>query len=299
MGRNGSHHDRNLNKDHRKDDFLVDIDDESKDSFTEVNDDWDDIPPEEPPLEDFLRDEPEDEATIKKKRGKKRWMKIGIVFVSFLLVAQGITTLFQLFQPNVVDFLTTSYELSQDEDVSEWRESVVTLQVEQPGSSIRGTGFFINDEGLIATNQHVVEDAFQIVASLHDGSAYEATLVSESETVDLAFINIEEDVSVNSLPLQSKGSETEEGTNITIIGNPLNFTGIANEGEIINTGNPTTISAPTYRGNSGSPAINDEGEVVGIIFATRNPPPGEGERVGLMVPADEVWNHLHEERKEG
>ncbi|QDI90031.1 serine protease [Salicibibacter halophilus] len=258
-----------------------------------------DIPPEEPPLEDFYREEVEDAGTVKKKKGKKRWMKLGIIFVSFLLVIQGSTALIQLFQPDVVDFLSTSYELSQDEDVADWRESVVTLQVERPGATMRGTGFFINDDGLIATNRHVVEDALQTVVTLHDGSAYEATPVSESDEVDLALMQIEEDVAVDPLPLQSEEEDVEEGTYITIIGNPLNFTGIANEGEIIEAGNPTTISAPTYRGNSGSPAINEEGEVVGVIFATRHQPMGQGESVGLMVPVDEVWRHIHELGEEG
>ncbi|SDI27039.1 S1C family serine protease [Natribacillus halophilus] len=267
---------------HDEDEFLWE-EEEGEDSED------DDIPPEEPPLEAFLREEVDDEITMKKKRGKKRWMKLGIIFASFLLIFQGVSTLVQFIQPDVVDFLTTSYELSQDEDVAEWRESVVTLQVEQPGASARGTGFFIDDDGLIATNRHVVEDAFQIGVSLHDGSAYEASIVSQSEDVDLALIEIEEDIAVDPLQLQPEGAETEEGTNITIIGNPLNFTGIANEGEILDTGNPTTISAPTYRGNSGSPAINDDGEVVGVIYATRQPPPGQGGRVGLMVPTDEVW----------
>ncbi|QQK76098.1 trypsin-like peptidase domain-containing protein [Salicibibacter cibarius] len=270
---------------------------EEKDHDTGERDD-EDIPPEEPPLEDFYREEIEDAGTVKKKKSKRRWMKLGIIFVSFLLVIQGTTSLIQLFQPDVVDFLATSYELSQDEDVAEWRESVVTLEVEKPGQTTRGTGFFIHEDGLIATNRHVVEDALQTVVTLHDGSAYEATPVSQSEDVDLALIRIEEDVAVDPLQLQSE-EDVEEGTYITIIGNPLNFSGIANEGEIIESGNPTAISAPTYRGNSGSPAINEEGDVVGVIFATRHQPRGQGGSVGLMVPVGEVWRHIQEIGEEG
>ncbi|AXF54955.1 S1C family serine protease [Salicibibacter kimchii] len=281
-------------------------DERHEDSFKEENEGFDhdpgerneeDIPPEEPPLEDFYREELEDASAVKKKKRKKGWTKVGIIFVSFLLVIQGATSLIQLFQPDVVDFLTTSYELSQDEDVAEWRESVVTLQVEKPGRSTRGTGFVIHEDGLIATNRHVVEDALQTVVTLHDGSAYEATLVSQSDDVDLALMQVEEEAAVDSLQLQPEDEDVEEGTYITIIGNPLNFTGIANEGEILETGNPTTISAPTYRGNSGSPAINEDGQVVGVIFATRQQP--QGGSVGLMVPAGEVWQHIHELGEEG
>ncbi|QQK79981.1 trypsin-like peptidase domain-containing protein [Salicibibacter cibi] len=281
----------------RDEDHFEEEDDGTVHDPEEGNDE--DVPPEEPPVEDFYRKEIEDAGTVKKKKRKKRWMKLGIIFVSFLLVIQGTTSLIQLLQPDVVDFLATSYELSQDEDVSEWRESVVTLQVEQPGRVTRGTGFFIHEDGLIATNRHVVEDALQTVVTLHDGSAYEATPVSQSDDVDLALIRIEEDVAVDPLQLQPQEEDVEEGTYITIIGNPLNFSGIANEGEILETGNPTTISAPTYRGNSGSPAINEDGDVVGVIFATRQQPRGQGGSVGLMVPVDEVWGHIQEIGEEG
>ncbi|WP_052398486.1 S1C family serine protease [Geomicrobium sp. JCM 19039] len=198
--------------------------------------------------------------------------------------------MFQFLRPDVIDFLTTSYELSQNEEVAEWRESVVTLQVEAPGASSRGTGFFINEDGLIATNRHVVAEAFQVVATLHDGTAFQAEPVFISDELDFAIIDIGEQTPVPYLPLAEEEPIMDVGTDIIVIGNPLSFTGIANEGEVLETGTPAVISAPTFSGNSGSPAINHEGEVVGIIYATRNQ--GDEGRVGLMVPINEVIDEV-------
>lgn len=167
----------NEHKEHPVDETLTDRDLElSEEEGTNEEETYIDenIPPEEPPLEYFLNDEPDDEKTTKKKKKMKRWQKIGIIFVSFLLVIQGATALFQYLRPEVIDFLATSYELSQNEEVQEWRESVVTMQVEGEGQSSRGTGFFVNEDGLLATNRHVIEGAFQVIATLHDGSAYRA-----------------------------------------------------------------------------------------------------------------------------
>ncbi|GAK06738.1 serine protease [Geomicrobium sp. JCM 19038] len=281
-------------KEHSFNETLTDRDEGLNEEGTNEEESYIDenIPPEEPPLEYFLNDEPDDEKTTKKKKKMKRWQKIGIIFVSFLLVIQGATALFQYLRPEVIDFLATSYELSQNEEVQEWRESVVTMQVEGEGQSSRGTGFFVNEDGLLATNRHVIENAFQVIATLHDGSAYPGEVVMESEDHDFALVQLETDVSVESLPIATDES-FDTGTDLTIIGNPLTFTGIANEGEIIETGTPTLISAPTYSGNSGSPAINDDGEVIGIIYATRSHDDG---RVGLMIPSYEWIEDVYEQK---
>lgn len=76
---------------------------------------------------------------------------------------------------------------------------------------------------------------------------------------------------------------------IYFIGNPLQFIGIANEGTIIDYTNVKSkelpvlmLDAPVYRGNSGSPVINEEGNVIGVVFATLEHE--EEGRVGLFIP---------------
>lgn len=82
---------------------------------------------------------------------------------------------------------------------------------------------------------------------------------------------------------------------ISFIGNPLRFQGIANEGTIIDytklsdwDEKVVMIEAPVYRGNSGSPVINKDGEVIGVIFATLQH--DEYGRVGLFIPIDYYYD---------
>src|SRR5690625_2901082 len=77
---------------------------------------------------------------------------------------------------------------------------------------------------------------------------------------------------------------------------PLRFQGIANEGTIIDDIQLSSwdekvmmIEAPIYRGNSGSPIINKNGQVIGIVFATLNQE--EHGKVGLFIPIDYYFTY--------
>src|SRR5699024_2798750 len=112
--------------------------------------------------------------------------------------------------------------------------------------------------------------------------------------IDLAIIHTDEGKDLPQLSLADTASFGEDEA-IYFIGNPLSFQGIANEGTIIdyvqlkNWELPVLmLDAPVYRGNSGSPVINETGEVIGVIFATLHHET-EG-RVGLFVPI----NYYHE-----
>src|SRR5699024_921010 len=83
----------------------------------------------------------------------------------------------------------------------------------------------------------------------------------------------------------------EKDAPIYFIGRPLKFSGLANKGNVSDEvqresweKSVITIDAPLYRGNSGSPVINDAGEVIGVVFATIND--DDIGKVGLFVPID-------------
>src|SRR5699024_309274 len=105
------------------------------------------------------------------------------------------------------------------------------------------------------------------------------------------------------LPTLTLADETEctEDESINFIGNPLRFQGIANEGTILDyiqlqswDEEVVMIQAPVYRGNSGSPIINKEGEVIGTIFATLDH--SDYGKVGLFVPIYYYYRE-HEQMK--
>ncbi|WP_096199702.1 S1C family serine protease [Bacillus sp. FJAT-45350] len=248
-----------------------------------------DLDAEEPSLEDFLIEEEDDEKDIKKKKRNKGFKKLIAISIAFLLALSVFGTLFRTFSLDAIAFLKASYQLSQQEDVQEWKQSIVTVQ----GEGSKGTGFSISEDGWIVTNRHVIEDAHQIIVSFQDGELFEANVVESYNDVDLAFLKVEGE----GLPFLELSEERGvSGERIIVIGNPLAFTRIVNEGVILEDPNRpqvTAISAPIYRGNSGSPVITEDGQVVAVVFAKTVPTfQNQNQTVGLAVPIEYVQERL-------
>ncbi len=253
-------------KDHKDD-----LDDEL------VDPDW------EPSPEDFLTNENEEELNERKK--KKNWVKIISTVIAVMLVFQIVGVFLSTYSIDAIRFLQTSYRLSQQEDVQAYKEAVVTVQ----GDRSRGTGFAISADGLIVTNHHVIEGQNQIMVGFYKGELFEGEVISSYPEIDIAFLKVE-GINLPKLDLsQNNGLKNES---IYVIGNPLSFTQIANEGEILDTSQLTIISAPIYRGNSGSPVINMDGEVVAVVFAKRRTTQYGTRSVGLAVPIEIVLAHM-------
>src|SRR5699024_9726637 len=141
----------------------------------------------------------------------------------------------------------------------------------------------------IITNYHVIEGNNTVTVAFKEEGLYTGTVKETYPEVDLAVLEIDGD-DVPHLPLADEFTLTEDEA-VYFIGNPLRFTGIANEGQIMDYANVKSkeepvvmLDAPVYRGNSGSPVINHDGEVIGVIFATLDSDT-EG-RVGLFIPID-------------
>src|SRR5699024_12828593 len=107
---------------------------------------------------------------------------------------------------------------------------------------------------------------------------------------DLAVVKIDICEPTADLKL-AEHSTYEKDAAIYFIGNPLKFSGIANNGNLQDEvqleswdKSVITIDAPVFRGNSGSPVINDAGEVIGVVFATIND--DDIGKVDLFVPID-------------
>ncbi|MBL0713510.1 MAG: DegQ family serine endoprotease [Desulfosarcina sp.] len=152
-----------------------------------------------------------------------------------------------------------------------------------------GSGFLIDDEGYIVTNNHVVENADQIKVRLYDEAEYEAKIVGRDPKTDIALIKIEPD-GHDLKPLKLGNSDSlPVGSWVVAIGSPFGLeqtvtAGIVSaKGRIIGSGpydDFIQTDASINPGNSGGPLLNLAGEVVGINTAIV----ASGQGIGFAIP---------------
>src|SRR5690606_23539567 len=156
-----------------------------------------------------------------------------------------------------------------------------------------GSGFIIDPEGYIVTNNHVAEDADKITVTLQGGKEYEAELIGADPKTDLALVKIDAD---ESLPYVEWGdSDTARvGDWIIAVGNPFGLgqtvtTGIISaRGRSIGAGpydDFLQVSAPINRGNSGGPTLDTHGRVIGVNTAIFSPS-GGSVGIGFAIPSN-------------
>ncbi|HLR15153.1 MAG TPA: serine protease [Bacillota bacterium] len=232
--------------------------------------------------------------TLKRERERKEALKSKPPFPkwAFWLIAVALVMNVFTFMPQkisipAIDFLIASAKLSQDTTIQTYKEAVVTIET---GDS-RGTGFSIHENGIIITNHHVVDDAETVQIGFPENGLYEAEVIERFPKIDTAILKVDG----SDLPyLEIDGSaDVQQGDHVYFIGNPLSFNGIANEGNVIGYTELSSwedpvgmIEAPIYRGNSGSPIINEDGKVIGVVFATIKDE--DHGKVGLYVPIEVI-----------
>ena len=142
--------------------------------------------------------------------------------------------------------------------------------------STSGTGFFISKNGHILTNAHVINNSSKLLVYINK-KEYKAVLITKDVVNDIAIIKIE----YNSTPLVLQMKEKSKiGTEITVLGYPniklqgndkkATFGYINSTSGVLADKRFLQISAPIQPGNSGSPLVNNKGEVLGIITSTLN-----------------------------
>ncbi|MFJ7936150.1 S1C family serine protease [Sporosarcina sp. NPDC096371] len=210
--------------------------------------------------------------------------------IASMMIVNTFAVFFEVFSIPAIEFVKTSARLSAQEDIAAYKKSIVVITT----TDGKGTGFSISSDGSILTNYHVIEGNQKVTVSFPDKGLFTANVVHTYPSIDLAVLEIEgEDLPYLELADHTTFTDDES---IYFIGNPLKFTGIANEGTIIDYlqlkdwDEPVVMmKAPVYRGNSGSPVLNLSGQVIGVVFATL-----EHEtygKVGLFVPIDAYYSH--------
>ena len=155
-----------------------------------------------------------------------------------------------------------------------------------------GSGFVIDPEGIVVTNNHVIADADEISVVFNDGSKLKAELIGKDPKTDLAVLRVKPDKPLKAVKF-GNSEKLRLGEWVIAIGNPFSLGGSVTAGIVsarnrdINSGpydNYIQTDAAINRGNSGGPLFNLNGEVVGVNTAIISPS-GGSIGIGFAVPA--------------
>ncbi len=167
-----------------------------------------------------------------------------------------------------------------------------------------GSGFIIDKDGYIITNNHVVEGADEIKVKLADGREFKAKVIGRDPKTDLALIKIT--TLFKNLPVLPLGDSDKirVGDWVLAIGNPFGLEHTVTQGIISATGrvigsgpydNFLQTDAPINPGNSGGPLINLKGEVIGINSAII----ASGQGIGFAIPSNMAKNVVSQLKEKG
>jgi serine protease Do len=166
-----------------------------------------------------------------------------------------------------------------------------------------GSGFIIDPDGYILTNEHLVEGAHRITVRLADGRTLRATRVGTDPETDVALLKVD---AGGPLPVATLGDSDQlrVGEWVVAIGNPLAYERTVTVGivsfigrKLFNTSLDRYIQtdAAINFGNSGGPLINTQGEVVGINSAVSS----RAANIGFAVPINQATAILPQLREDG
>jgi S1-C subfamily serine protease len=173
----------------------------------------------------------------------------------------------------------------------------ITYRVRNPGCSGVGLGSaFALSSNLLVTNQHVVDDGMlSLELSTWDGREVLADVSAVSTWADIALVT-----TVQPLPVVATiGSDPVPGQPVAAVGFPLGGQWTLTVGEVVDlvpaevfdTSHPVVrFDAPIRQGNSGGPLLDEDGKVVGVVFAIEL----EGDRLSLAIPVSTLEDELQD-----
>ncbi|MDA1219659.1 MAG: trypsin-like peptidase domain-containing protein [Chloroflexi bacterium] len=184
----------------------------------------------------------------------------------------------------------------------------VYSDLESEGSFVEitsGSGFLIDDQGYIITNNHVVKNGDRIRISLYDGTNTEAVVIGRSLAHDVALLKVDPQVVAGITPVEMGDSDlVHPGQLAIVIGSPFGLKNSVSVGvnSGVNRGLPSELGrlipgmlqtdALISPGNSGGPMLNSAGQVVGITTAIELSSAKITQRIGFAVPINTVRDLL-------
>jgi serine protease Do len=168
-----------------------------------------------------------------------------------------------------------------------------------------GSGFFISPDGYAVTNNHVVDHAKSVHVTTDDGTIYTAKVIGTDPKTDLAVIKVD---GKNDLPYVKFAEHPPKvGDWVIAVGNPFGLGGTVTAGIVSARGRDigagpyddyVQIDAPINKGNSGGPAFDVDGNVIGVNTAIYSPS-GGSVGIGFDIPADTAKMVVSQLEKDG
>ncbi len=170
------------------------------------------------------------------------------------------------------------------------------MQQRQRLVEARGSGFLIDADGTIVTNNHVIRGATSVTVTLDDGTVLPAKVVGHDKASDLAVLKVH---SSRRLPFINLGDSdaAQPGAWVVAVGNPFGLGGTVTAGIVSARGRDIgegsydsfiQIDAPINQGNSGGPLFTQDGRVVGVNSAIISPNGGGSVGIGFAIPSNTV-----------
>jgi putative serine protease PepD len=177
------------------------------------------------------------------------------------------------------------------------KDGVVEVSTSGATGGATGSGFVIDEEGHIVTNQHVVGGADSVSVRFSDGSEVSAEIVGTDPSTDIAVLDVDRPSSLlTPLNFASDGS-LQVGNEVIAIGSPFDLEGTLTTGVISALGreirspngfqieNAVQTDAALNHGNSGGPVLDTQGRVVGVAAQIRSES-GGSDGIGYAIPGD-------------
>jgi serine protease Do len=169
----------------------------------------------------------------------------------------------------------------------------------------QGSGFFISADGYAVTNNHVVDGADKVEVTTDDGKTHSAKVIGTDARTDVALIKVEGGSNFQFAKLSD--GKPRIGDWVLAVGNPFGLGGTVTAGIVSAMGRDIgsgpyddfiQIDAPVNKGNSGGPAFNTDGEVVGVNTAIYSPS-GGSVGIAFSIPSATVKNVINQLKDKG
>jgi len=165
-----------------------------------------------------------------------------------------------------------------------------------------GSGFIIDKEGIVVTNNHVIHGAEDIIVSVNGSTEYKAKVIGKDPYMDLAVLKIESDEKFKPVSF-GDSDKARVGDWVIAIGNPFGFGGTVTTGIISSRNRDIGLTryddfiqtdASINQGNSGGPLFDLNGKVIGINTAIIAPGQSGSIGIGFAIPSNPASNVINQ-----